>query len=289
MNGFTMDGTCSASPATDIPVLAPRDFLVRGLLAGLIAGFLAFGVAYAVGEPSLAKAISMEDAGAAHGSRAAATMSSASSMPGMAQVPVTAAGTQVPRSLQSTLGLLTATAAIGTVLGAMAGICTALAFGRFGQVSPRATTLAVAATGFVALYAVPYLIYPPNPPGVGSPDTIGDRTRLYFTMVLISAAGAVVATLVIQVLRDRIGAWYAALVGVGGYLAAMVLALMFMPRYDEVGAGFPAQLLFEFRMGSLLTQAALWTTIGVVLAELVHRLVSPGAFVSASVAGSRAV
>jgi predicted cobalt transporter CbtA len=46
-----------------------------------------------------------------------------------------------------------------------------------------------------------------------------------------------------------------------------------MPSYDEVPADYPATLLFDFRMGSLLTQVTLWAVLGVALAELLARLV----------------
>ena len=48
-------------------MLTARTFLVRGLLAGLVAGVLAFGVAYLVGEPPVAAAISLEELGADSG------------------------------------------------------------------------------------------------------------------------------------------------------------------------------------------------------------------------------
>jgi predicted cobalt transporter CbtA len=48
-----------------------------------------------------------------------------------------------------------------------------------------------------------------------------------------------------------------------------------MPTYNEVGADFPAQLLFEFRMASLATQLALWAALGVMLAELAERVLAP--------------
>jgi predicted cobalt transporter CbtA len=39
-----------------------------------------------------------------------------------------------------------------------------------------------------------------------------------------------------------------------------------------VPADFPATVLYQFRVASLITQLALWTTLGVVLGELLHRL-----------------
>jgi predicted cobalt transporter CbtA len=46
-----------------------------------------------------------------------------------------------------------------------------------------------------------------------------------------------------------------------------------LPRYDEVPTDFPASVLYSFRAGSFVTSLALWTVLGVVLAELAHRLV----------------
>jgi len=45
----------------------------------------------------------------------------------------------------------------------------------------------------VALYIVPNLKYPANPPSVGEPETIGMRTGFYFLMMLISIAAMVAA------------------------------------------------------------------------------------------------
>jgi predicted cobalt transporter CbtA len=65
-----------------------------------------------------------------------------------------------------------------------------------------------------------------------------------------------------------------------------VIALSVMPRYDEVPAEFPASLLYEFRLASVLTQVVLWTVIGVVLAELTHRLASGRTAAKSRVAAS---
>lgn len=235
-------------------MLSARDFLIRGLLAGLFAGIVAFGVAFAVGEPSMNAAIALEEAGTStqtHGEEAG-----------------------VPRSLQSTLGLLTGTGVAGMTLGGLLGVLSAAAVGRLGRLTPRATTLAVTAIGFVTLYVLPFVAYPPNPPAVGSPDTIGTRTAVYFIFLAISVIASVTAVLVGRRLGVVWGGWYATIVAVTGYLAATLTAMALMPSYDEVPANFPASLLYDFRTGSFITQLALWAVLGVVLAELVHRLTS---------------
>jgi hypothetical protein len=234
-----------------------RSFLIRGLLAGLLAGVVAFGVAYTVVEPSINAAIAIEELGA-HSHEAGHAEES---------------GTQVPRSLQSTLGLLTATAVAGTTLGGLIGVLSALALGRFGGLGVRGSTLVVTAIGFVSVYAVPFVAYPPNPPGVGQAESIGTRTALYFTTVAISVVAAVTAVLVGRRLAKRVGSWSAALLGVAGYLLVCGVALLLLPSYDGVPAGYPATVLYSFRTGSFGTQLALWAVLGIVLAELAHRLV----------------
>ncbi|MFT3862419.1 CbtA family protein [Micropruina sp.] len=245
-----------------------RDFLVRGLLAGLVAGLAAFVVGYVSGEPAVAASIAIEESGGSHDHGTAADEPAADEPAADEE----ASGTEVPRSLQSTLGLATGMLVLGTALGGLAGIGTGLAFGRFGRRSARATSMAVVGVGFVTIFFVPFLIYPPNPPAVGHGETIGYRTALYFGMMAISAIAAALALYLARHLLPRLGAWYAGLAGVGTYLVISLIALAAMPRYDEVPAEFPASLLYEFRLSSLVTQAVLWAVMGVVLGELTHRL-----------------
>ena len=231
-----------------------RSFLVRGLLAGLLAGLAAFAVAYVVGEPSLSAAVALEEAAAHEHAADEAT------------------GTLVPRTLQATLGLATGTVVAGTTLGGLLGVLTALLLGRLGRVGVRATALLLAGAGLVVVQLVPFWAYPPNPPGVGDPSTLGLRTALYFLLLAISVLAAVAALLTGRVLRRRTDGWHAGLAAVGAYLLLVGVALALLPRYDGVPADFPATLLFRFRMAGLLTQMTLWAVLGVALAELLGRL-----------------
>jgi predicted cobalt transporter CbtA len=224
-----------------------RDFLIRGLLAGLFAGLVAFGVAYVVGEPSVNAAIAIEES--AHGG-----------------------GELVPRSLQSTLGLLTGTTVAGVTLGGLVGVLSALALGRLGRLGVRGVSLSLASMGFVSVSLLPFVAYPPNPPAVGHPETIGTRTELYFILVAISIIAAVTAVVVGRRLAARWGAWYATLSAIAGYLLVTLIAIALLPSYSEVPADFPATVLYEFRVASLVTQLALWATLGVTLGELLYRL-----------------
>ena len=122
----------------------------------------------------------------------------------------------MPRSLQSTAGLATATIVAGVTLGGLIGVVSALALGRFGRLGARSTVLLVTGLGFLATYVVPFLAYPPNPPAVGQPGTIGYRTGLYFILVAVSTIVGVTAVLVARRLAPRWGAWYATLACAAG-------------------------------------------------------------------------
>ena len=234
--------------------MSARDFLVCGLLAGLIAGLAAFGVAFVAGEPTLDAAIAIEHST----SQDHETQTNAEA----------SAETVVPRWLQASAGLLTGTILAGVTLGGLFGVLTGLAAGRLGELGVRGTALAVTAIGFVAIGVVPFVAYPPNPPSVGRPETIGQRTSLYFVLMAISVIAATAAVLLGRRAANRWGSWYGLLAAIAGYLVAMTVVIALMPSYDEVPAGFPASLLYQFRLASFGTGLVLWAVLGVGLAEL---------------------
>ncbi len=257
-----------------------RTLLVRGMLAGLIAGVLAAVFAYLVGEPHVNAAIEMEESGgsAGHthgGDPGGHGHADAAGDPGHAH----GEAAPVSRDVQSTIGLVTATGAYGVAVGGLFAIVFALVQGRISTLRPRVSAALLAAGAFVVVVAVPFVKYPANPPAVGQPGTIGDRTSLYFGLTALSLASAIVAVVAGRVLADRVGAWYGGLLAAGGYLAAVTATATLFPAPDEVPAGFPASLLWEFRLGSLGVQLVLWTALGLafgMLAERARRPATPG-------------
>ncbi|HEY7813582.1 MAG TPA: CbtA family protein [Nakamurella sp.] len=270
-------------------MLTARTFLVRGLLAGLIAGVVTFGVAYVIGEPSINAAIAIEEAGSAavedHTHDATVVGAAAA-----AEEHSHGGEAEVSRENQSTWGLATATILIGVALGGIAGLGAAFACGRFGRLSPRAGTAVVAAIGFVSIYLVPFLKYPPNPPAVGNPDTIGQRTAWYFAMLAVSVVAAVAAVVVACRLTPRLGSWPAGLAAGAGYLVVVLVTAGLLPSIDEVPDDFPADLLWEFRTASLAVQLTLWLVIGVALATMIGSAArkSAGSPPAAQLAGTAA-
>ena len=253
--------------------MTARAFLIRGLLAGLIAGFAAFLVAFTVGEPYVQKAIDIEESSAApapHSEAASPSITTAAFVThddeGHHED-----GTVVSRGNQRTWGLLTGTLGIGTALGAIVALVAAGLVGRIGRWSPGQSTAFAALAGYVAVALVPFLKYPANPPAVGNGDTIGDRTTLYFVFLLISILAAVAATVLGQRLWERRGGYVGVLSGVGLYLVVVVVAAVLMPSVNELG-DFPADILWGFRLSSMLTQATMWGAIGVLLVGMVGKL-----------------
>lgn len=229
-----------------------RSLLVRGMLAGLAVGVLALIVAYFLGEPNVDGAIGFEEAHS-HGHEMEV----------------------VSRSLQSTAGLATGVLVYGIAFGGITALAFCFALGRVGRFSPRATALLLSGCALLSVYVVPFLKYPANPPSVGRPDTIGERTALYFLMMLLSVLLAIAATLLGKRLTPRLGAWYATVVGVAAFAVVIGLAYAFLPAVDEVPGDFPAALLWRFRLAALAIQAVLWGGFGLVFGEAAQRLLDP--------------
>jgi len=178
---------------------------------------------------------------------------------------------EVSRGTQSGIGLLTGTVIYGASFGGLFALAFAFAYGRTGPSDPRALSVLIALAAFVAVYLVPNLKYPSNPPAVGQPDTIGARTALYFAMMGISVFAAIAATMLRQRLLARLDGWNASLAAGALYLAVVVAAAVALPAVDEVPAAFSASLLWKFRLASIGGQAVLWAVTGLVFGWLTLR------------------
>jgi len=232
-----------------------RNLLLCGLLAGLCGGLLATGFARVVGETQINQAIAFED-----------SQYKAQGLP--PEKPI------VSRSLQSSLGLLTAAVVYGLALGGLFALAFAASYGRVGRASPARTSILMAAGAFVVLYLVPFIKYPANPPSVGDPDTITKRTALYLIMILISLLAAIAAVRLRKVLSERWSGTTATLVAGFGFLLVVVVAGALLPPINEVPKTFPAVTLFRFREASLGMQLVIWTTIGLVFAATAERVMT---------------
>jgi predicted cobalt transporter CbtA len=74
-----------------------------------------------------------------------------------------------------------------------------------------------------------------------------------------------------QRLFPRHGGWTATLIAAASYLAVVIVTQSMLPAVDEVPAGFPADVLWNFRLASLGVQLVMWATIGLVFGWLTER------------------
>jgi predicted cobalt transporter CbtA len=225
------------------------------MLVGLAAGLLAFAFAFVFGEPQVQKAIDFED-----------HLAAIRHEPPDPEL--------VSRGVQRTLGLLTGTTVLGVALGGMFALVFAGVYGRVGRLHARATAALLALAAFVTITLVPATKYPPNPPSVGNPATIDRRTLLYFAMIAISIVAATAAVRVRRDLLPRLGAWNATLAAAGAFVALIAVAELILPSVHEVPAGFPADVLWHFRIASLGTEAVLWAGIGLGFGAAAERLIA---------------
>lgn len=229
-----------------------RTLLVRGMLSGLVAGLLALVFAHIFGEPSVVSAIDFESAA-------------------QAATGETPEPELVSREVQSTIGLATAVVVYAVAFGGLFSLAFAVAYGRIGRLSARTTAAVLALGGYLVVFVVPFLKYPANPPAVGNPDTISQRTGWYLAMVVASMLLAVAATYLGRRLTSRLGTWNAALTAGAAFVVTVALVQFLLPTINEVTDAFPATVLWDFRVASLGTQLVMWATIGLLFGALVAR------------------
>ncbi|BCQ07027.1 hypothetical protein JMUB5695_00443 [Mycobacterium heckeshornense] len=239
-----------------------------GCIAGAIAGTLAFVLARVLAEPVVGRAIEYEDGRAdvasAHG--------------------VHDHGVELfTRGVQANAGLGFGMLIFGVAMGSLFAVLFSVLHGRVGSIGPQLFSVLLSMGVFGALYLVPFLKYPANPPAVGHADTIAARTGWYLVMVFSSVVLAASAVWLARQLVSRIGAWNAGLTAAAVYVLAIAVVMLLLPTVDEtpepmrdasgviIYPGFPADDLYEFRLASVGIQLVLWVTIGLVFSTFAGR------------------
>ncbi|MFC0528422.1 CbtA family protein [Phytohabitans kaempferiae] len=214
--------------------------LRRAALAGLFAGVAAALAALLVVEPRIDDALAIE---------AARSTSD--------EEPLFSRATQV-------FGGMVAAAAVAVCLALVVGVVFARVRHRLPGTTDFGRAALLAFLAFTTVALLPALKYPANPPGVGDPDTVTERTVQYFTLI----AAAIAVTWLAFLVHDRLAArpWppaYRAAAGVAVGAVGYTALLMTWPSTpDGVPADIPAALLWDFRLASVAELAALWTVFG---------------------------
>jgi Probable cobalt transporter subunit (CbtA) len=268
-----------------------KRFILRGFGVGALAGLLCFVFARIFVEPVIQRSIDYENGRDAMEDtlRKAAGLAPAAGGPEI-----------FSRGVQRGIGIGTGLVLFGIAMGGLVAVACFLAFRRtHGRIRPRTLAALIAAAGFLGLYLIPFLKYPANPPAIGHPETIRQRTALYVAMVVISLVALGLSILVASRLAPRIGSWNAVLVATAGFVVLIAVAMAILPPVGHLHAntaeygryatetpqplrnargvivypGFPADTLFTFRVFAILNQLLLWGTIGLAFGPLIERVV----------------
>ena len=240
--------TSWACPATEHSAGRMKRILGVGCLAGLAAGVAAALFAATAGRGPIRDAIALED-----------SISHATS--GAHHEDLFSRGVQ---EIGGAVGLVV----FGLALGVIFAVVLAAVGPRLAAFTPLAASIRLGFFGFVAVVLVPFLKYPANPPAVGDPDTVNERTLLYFAVLGLS----ILLTWALWrfhrgvTLAPVAKVWAtAALYGAG--LLVLFVALPVSP--DPIDA--PAELVWRFRLASLGGLATAWTVLSLVTGTLLSR------------------
>ncbi len=214
--------------------------LGHGALAGLAGGAAMATVLALAGEGPIGRAIALEAGG----------------------------GDEVfGRGAQQAGGMLGALI-FGVVVGTLFGVAFALVRRRMATGDDWRAAVSLAATGFLTAFAVPFLRYPANPPGVGDPDTIGRRTALYLLALGWSLVATWAAWRVARALADRRLPDHVRLPAVAAtWMGLVAVGLLALPSTSDP-LDVPAGLLWQFRLATIGGALALWAVTGTVFGWL---------------------
>lgn len=215
-------------------------YLRNGALAGLAGGAAMAVALQLLGEPSIRDALDIEAARSA-GEEGTEMFSRGAQLAG------------------GSLALLLYGAAVGAIFGVV-----------FAAVRHRSRlrtdferALGLGAVAFGVLVLVPALKYPANPPAVGDPSTVDQRTVAYLTLVAISVVVAIGVWRASRYLRVRGVADHVRISAVAaGYVAAIALVYALWPGNPDA-IEVPATLIWRFRLAAIGGAAALWSVLAI--------------------------
>jgi len=165
-------------------------------------------------------------------------------------------------------GEIAAGTILGLSLGSLFGIVFAYGRGSVPGSNNKKKALIIAGIMWFALFLLPALKYPANPPAVGNPETIYYRQGIYLGFLAISGFSA----LGLALLYRKIGAMHAKkLIIPAVYAAIMAGAFLGMPANpDKITA--PMDLVISFRIVSAFTMSMFWGLLGITLGAFWDKL-----------------
>lgn len=156
-------------------------------------------------------------------------------------------------------GQVLAGAILGTSIGALFGIVYAYSRSSLPGRTDLKKTFTLAAIMWLAIYFIPFLKYPANPPTVGDPETVILRSILYLSFITISGFGAVGFYQLYKKLQSQ--KKIVAFVGYAIFISTVFVVMP--PNPDEISA--PMELVNDFRTMSVIAVSVFWVSVATIL------------------------
>ena len=241
----------------------PIAIIGRAIAAGVVAGCIAAIFFLAVGRSTLDETIAFEEANATTNS----AVDEADEAPAV----------EISRQTQA-IGAVVASVLYGSLLGVVFGTVFTAVRHLLPATGDLARSTLLAAVGFLSTVALPAIKYPANPPGVGNPDDVNQRTITYITLVGAAIACAVGVLFVYRWLTNKTNRWtnYASAAGIGA-ACFVALVVLWPANTATVPDNYPNDLLWQFRFESMTTLAILWGGTGIGTGWLLGRNRTPDA------------
>ncbi|MFT8396525.1 CbtA family protein [Propionibacterium sp.] len=294
-----------------IQYLSDRKIFLTGAVSGAIAGFLAFIFARILVEPQIQLAIDYEGA-------RDEVMDHINDLDAAAGIKFPEPGPDIEifsRGIQRNIGIATGMVLMGLAFGLLIAVAFRIVLKVTAGQPPltiRMTLLVIGLLGWISVFVVPALKYPPNPPAIGHSWTIHQRGNLYLLTVVCSVVFMILAAYLARRLSKSMDTWYAVIIAGACYVTAMCILFAILPSLgslaqntqyfgtevtygsgdsavtipittetplaatDPSGAilfpGFPADVLSRFRMYSFIAQAIIWLGASVIMGSWLSRM-----------------
>lgn len=294
-----------------IQYLNNRKIFFTGAISGVIAGFLAFVFARIFAEPQIQLAIDYESA-------RDEVQDAVNKLDAAAGITFPEPGPDIEifsRSVQRNIGIATGMVLMGLAFGLLIAIAFRIVLTMTqGQppLSVRLTLLLIGLLGWVGVFVVPALKYPPNPPAIGHYFTIHQRGNLYLLTVASSILFLVLAVYLARRLARTMNPWTAVIISGAAYMAVMCIIFALLPSLGSLAQntqyfgtsvtygsgdsavtipvttetplaiqdpsgnivfpGFPADVLSRFRMYSFIAQAITWFGTSLIMGAWLSRV-----------------
>jgi hypothetical protein len=245
------------------------DLLRRGLAAGAAAGCLAAVWLLLITEGPIRRALNIEDARGALEDAAHAAM-------GHARHHEDELVTHPQQVLFAVLVLVV----VGALLGLAFAVVYAASRGRLPGQADHTKALALGGIAFFAVTFFPFLAIPGNPPAVGNPDTVGERTGIYLGSIVLGVLLVLATFALDKLLAGRsLAPGVRVALDLAFFVVAGVLLLVALPNTPDavqdpafsLKLNASPELIWDFRLASLGQFVVLWGSLGAIFGALVSR------------------